>query len=400
MVTVTTALQTVLLRDADTCVKCGLCLPHCPTYRQTGDEGESPRGRIALLQNWALEKIPLTARLEQHVDGCLSCNACEVVCPAKVPFGRIMDRGREALAHAKPQRVQGLRLLAPLLTMPALRTGLLTLLWLYQKLGMSWLIRRFHLLGRGPIARLESYLPPLRFPQPSSNTASKAAEVGLFVGCTGSAIEPDALQAATALLKLCGYRVNIPGLQGCCGALHQHAGLAGQSQAMTRRNVSAFAGCQTVASFASGCAAQLADSAELNVRDIHSLLLARQASLRFRPLRALVALHTPCTLRNVLRADDAVRQLLQKIPGLEVIELDATQGCCGAAGSYFLTQPQMADALLAPKIEAVKTLRPDLILSSNVGCSLHLAAGLRREGVRVPVRHPLVVLAQQAIQAP
>lgn len=403
MVAVTNALQAQLLRDADLCVKCGLCLPHCPTYRQTLNEGESPRGRIALLQSWTQKNIALTPQLEAHIDGCLACGACEPVCPAHVPYGRLLDHGRELLAQARPGRVRALRLLAPLLTTAGLRTPVIALLWLYQRAGLSWLIRRFHLLGRGSLARLESLLPPLPLPRRAHHTESVTADVGLFTGCTGAALEPEVLRAAQTLLERCGYRVAIPPGQVCCGAVHQHAGLGEPARALRRRNAAAFAVCEVITGVASGCTAELARTPELGrerVRDIHELLLARIERLNFRPLRARVAVHTPCTLSHGLHAHQAVNTLLRKIPELELVELDPTQTCCGAAGSYLLTQPQMADALLQAKISAARLLDPDFILSSNIGCSLHLAAGVRRAGLRVPVRHPLAILARQAVAAP
>ena len=393
------------LADADLCVKCGLCLPHCPTYRQTQHEGDSPRGRIALMQGLATELIPVTASLEQHLDGCLSCRACEPVCPAKVPYGKLIDAGRELLLQKKPQRAQALRWLAPWLVQPALRTLVGTLLWAYQQSGLQTLLRRFHLLGHGRLARLESLMPPLSFPRSLTNT-SMTGDVALFTGCTGALADRETLQAALQILQRLGIKAESPRSQGCCGALHQHAGMSDAASAMARQNIAAFSGTTPVLCAASGCSASLLEYGLLagkdgaafaeRVQDINAFLLARWPDhLKLKPLRARVAVHTACTLKNVVKQADATYQLLQKIPGVEIVELDAHAQCCGAAGSYFIQQPDKADRLLEEKLDAVKKTVPDYIVSGNIGCTLHLAAGLRRAGLTVPVLHPVTLLARQ-----
>lgn len=182
--------------------------------------------------------------------------------------------------------------------------------------------------------------------------------------------------------------------QTCCGALARHAGLDAEGEALARRNVAAFAGDGPVASITSGCAATLKDAADYElpgaaafasrVQDVAALVLPRADRLQFRPLPLRVALHEPCTLTNVLRSGDAMRALLRRIPGLEIVELDPGGGCCGAAGTYCLDQPEMADRLLERKLRAIADLQPDLVLSSNVGCTLHLVAGLQRDALRKP----------------
>ncbi|MGH8441766.1 MAG: (Fe-S)-binding protein [Nevskiaceae bacterium] len=399
------------LHAADQCVKCGMCLPHCPTYGVTRDEAESPRGRIMLMQGLAMGTLPAEPALEAHLDGCLTCRACEVVCPAQVPYGTLIDAVREQLAHARPARARLAALMAAVLTNRK-RLWLIALpLWLYQRLGLQWLVRRLHLLGRGRLARLESLMPDVSLPRlPAPSGAGTGPEVALFANCTSPLTEPGALRAAIALLEAAGCRVVVPSAQTCCGALHQHAGLRAPAQACATRNLEAFAGAAPVVGIASGCTAQLLDYGLLagaqggafakRTQDIHAFLLAHPgfAALRFEPLPARVLLHTPCTLRNVVKAPDVVFKLLQRIPGLEIERLDSA--CCGAAGSYFLTQPDMADALLEPKLARARASRPDLLVSSNVGCAMHLAAGLRREGLSVRVAHPLELLAAQAQASP
>lgn len=394
------------LAEADLCVKCGLCLPHCPTYRQTQHEGDSPRGRIALMQALATDLIPLTPKLEQHLDGCLSCRACEPVCPAHVPYGKLLDAGREMLLQKQPQRADSLRRLAPWLVRPALRHLLGFTLWIYQRYGLQWLVRRSGMLGRSRLARLESLLPRLSFPRPLSPVASEPAQVHLFTGCTGTLADRQTLTDALRVLQHLGITTDIPRSQGCCGALHQHAGMTAAASDLARQNISAFGGPPTpILCAASGCAATLLEYQQLTgdsvfskrVQDITAFLATRWPDrLQLKPLHVRVALHTACTMKNVVKQADAVQILLQKIPGLEIVELDATAQCCGAAGSYFIQQPVMADRLLERKLAAAKKLAPDYIVSGNIGCSLHLAAGLRRAGLsKTTVLHPVTLLARQ-----
>lgn len=399
------------LQVADQCVKCGMCLPHCPTYQATLDEAESPRGRLALMQGLAYGVIAPDAAMEAHLDGCLTCRACEVVCPALVPYGRLIDSAREQLAAHRPQRTRTARLMAAVLARPPWRALVVLPLMLYQRSGLQALVRRLRLLGRGALARLESLLPRLHWPRlPAATAAAGAADVLLFANCTSPLAEPRTLNAAVALLEASGCRVAVPRDQGCCGALHQHAGLPGPARECANRNVAAFAGTAPVAGVASGCTAQLLEYELLigdagkdlarRARDLGGFLLSQAgfAALRFRPLDARVLVHTPCTQRNVVKAPDTTRQLLARIPGLRLETLDS--GCCGAAGSYFVTQPAMADALLEPTLEAARRTLPDLLVSGNVGCAMHLAAGLRRAGLKVPVLHPLALLEAQRARPP
>ena len=376
-----------------------MCLPHCPTYGVTLNEAESPRGRIALMQGLATGTLAASAAVEEHLDGCLTCRACEVICPAQVPYGRLIDAAREQLAHRRPQRTRFARLMAAVLTHAALRWLAALPLWLYRKLGLQRLVRSGRLLGRGRLARLESLLPDVHLPRwPAASARGRAPEVALFTNCTSPLTEPEALNAAVTLLEALGCRVSVPRSQTCCGALHQHAGLAQPARDCASRNLAAFDGTHPVLSIASGCTAQLLEydaPFARRVQDAGAFIAAHPdfPALRFEPLPARVLLHTPCTLRNVVKAPDTVRRLLGRIPELEVEMLDSA--CCGAAGSYFLTRPDMADALLEPKLERARRSQPDFLVSSNVGCALHLAAGLRRDGLRVPVLHPLELLARQ-----
>lgn len=381
------------MAEADLCVKCGLCLPHCPTYLDSRHEADSPRGRISLIQALGTGLIQSTSSLEAHLDGCLSCRRCEVVCPANVPFSRILDAGRAQLATLRPERTRTTRLLAGALTTRAGRIGLGILLSIYRRSGLQAFVRRFHLLGRGTVARLESLVPEGRaaLPPPNLRPAIQADAkdaIAVFHGCATHLFEREALRATEILLGAAGYDVQPAPAQTCCGALHQHGGMPDAALDFARRNLGAFAAAPRIATLTTGCAATLRDYAGFGledglafaarVKDFADWLLPRRALLSFRPLPLRAAIHTPCTALNVMKSDTALRTLLACIPQLELIELDPTQRCCGAAGVSFVTQPGQSDRLLQPKLDAIARIRPDFIISGNVGCSLHLAGGLTR----------------------
>lgn len=376
-----------LLAAADLCVKCGLCLPHCPTYGLSRQEADGPRGRIALAQGLDSGQLQASPRLEAHLDGCLSCRACEAVCPAKVPYGAISDAARARLAT--PARTRVARALGTLLDRPFVRALLRVALWLPRPtLRSRWLA------GWPRVRRLRAVAAPGR------------GAIALFTGCVGDIAERQVLEDARRLFAAAGVAVAIPPGQGCCGALHQHGGLPEGAARRAARNARAFADCAQVLPLASGCGAALRDLGRASSNELPALaprvhdlcqtlaraLDAQPPAWRALPLR--VAIHTACTQANRFGARDAIRRLLQRIPQLELVEMAPESGCCGAAGLGFLQQPDQADRLRAPKLDAVAALAPQLIVSANIGCSLHLAAGLRQRGQPVEVLHPVSLLAR------
>lgn len=398
------------LAEADLCVKCGLCLPHCPTYRLNLNEGDSPRGRIALMQGLATAAIDSRSpRLLAHLDGCLGCRACEAVCPAQVPYSRLLDASRALLAERQPGRTRLIRWMGFVLRRRWLRHGLGWLLWLYPHSGLQGLVRR---LGSKRLIRLDSLLPPPS-PPPRWQTLYPAqgtfnGSVALFTGCLGELAESRTLQDAITLLNRLGYEVRVPPAQTCCGALSQHNGLPGQARRLASLNLAAFAGTDTIIGPSSGCTATLREYDALlsapegrafgtRVQDLCGFLAKARGweRLRFRPLAQTIAVHEPCTLRNVLKDSAAAYDLLRRIPGLSLVELPGNHGCCGAAGSYFLTEAETADRLATDTLATLLTASPDGLVSSNVGCALHLAAGLRRAGRSLPLLHPVSLLVRQ-----
>ncbi|MBS0569480.1 MAG: (Fe-S)-binding protein [Proteobacteria bacterium] len=389
---------------ADVCVKCGLCLPHCPTYRLAASEAESPRGRIAFAQALAQGKLEPSASVLAHLDNCLACMACERVCPSQVQYGKLItttrawlrDTGKIPAGARMPGRlVAHPRLLGALLraaNLPGLRQ-------LLQSRAIGALLRPFGL------ARMLAELP--RLPRIESAaipaTVSARGKVGLFPGCIAASADRDVHLAARRLLVALGYEVVVPAAQGCCGALALHSGDAAQADHLAQALRAAFADSRidTLLVSASGCFGTLRhhvfSGSKIRVREIHEFLAADDAidTLTFRPLAERMAVHTPCTQRNVARADGAIARLLARIPLLRIDALPAPPGCCGAAGDYFLRHPDIADSLRTQTLDVACACDPQQLITSNVGCRIFLDNGLRQRAAQVAVTHPIVLLAQQ-----
>jgi len=385
------------LELAERCVKCGLCLPHCPTYVLAGVEGESPRGRIALMQGLATGRLEAGPALARHLESCLGCRACEPVCPAGVPYGELIDAGRALLRERGVQpppaaRLPGWLLLRPRLLRATMRIARLP--------GVHALARR---LGGLPARAMDLLPAGTRAPRSATSLPrgdGARGDVFLFAGCAGAAMDGRSLDDTRLVLQAAGWRVQMPTRQGCCGAIDLHAGRPDDARRLAARNLAAFPGDAPVVACASGCAATLLEYARLagdpgarfatRVRDPAELLADVPLALGPGRYRRVV-MHVPCTQRNVTRTATATRRLLARIPGLEIRELPA--GCCGAAGEHFLSHPETADALLAPLLRWLAEDPPDAVVTSNYGCAIHFAAGLRRAGVQVPVLHAASVVA-------
>lgn len=389
---------------ADQCVKCGLCLPHCPTYRLSSNEGESPRGRIALIQALAETQLEATPGTVEHLDSCLGCLNCESVCPAKVDYSGLIDAGRQITAEKTgTARVSAL---ARSMTHPHWQRCWQGLLWVYRTSGLRWLAQGLRFLGSHRLARLDAMLPPpaagkaaLRVTPPKG---SAGPVVHLFSGCTGSLFDQQTLADSRRLITGLGYRVEMLDPSLCCGALHAHGGDSHTARALHQRWDQATADAQTVLGIATGCSAHLQRQPppgrpDLDMRDLSQWLIGALEQARFHPLQQRWALHLPCSLRNDLKASASLKQALSRIPELELIPVGPPSGCCGAAGRHLLDRPAQADALLQPYLNDLASQNIDGVLSPNVGCSLHLRQGLTLSGRPVAVRHPVGLLADQLL---
>jgi len=400
-------MRTRLVEAADQCVKCGLCLAHCPTYRVRVDEGESPRGRIALIQGLAEGKLAQSPRLAAHLTSCLGCRACEAACPALVTFGSLMDGAR---ALQKQHMSLWARWLAKRrLRLLSSNRGLATaaaLSKLYRATGLGRLVENSGLAAGSRLRAYHRVAMQLEQPRPSptEQTGDQAPtrELALFLGCVAQEVQPGLSASAHRVLSRLGYRVRIPKDQRCCGAMHRHSGFPAEADRLLAQNASAFANYRTLAT-ASACAAELRTHPGFS----HSLEICRFLADQnwpretvLRPLRVRVAVHVPCSHRNVLRDSDAACDLLRRIPEIKLVLLEETAFCCGAAGTYMLENPAMSATLLAPKIGHLHRLAAKYLATTNTGCALHLAAGAREAGLELEILHPVELIERQLMTRP
>jgi glycolate oxidase iron-sulfur subunit len=402
-----------------TCVHCGICLPQCPTFRVLGEEMDSPRGRLYLMRAAAEGRIGLSPILARHLDLCLGCRACETACPSGVPFGRLLESVRGQLVR-KGVRAPGrdgaaLGALLEFLPYPERLGPALAALRVYQWSGLQAVVRGAGLLT--PFARLRSMeallppLPPWSAPLPEVVPARGPARgrAGLLTGCVQRFFYPAVNRQTARLLATAGWEVVVPRAQGCCGALHLHAGRLDDFRAMARRLVAAFEPTlDVIVTNAAGCGSALkeyghwlADEAaqafSAKCRDVSEALA--DADLSLRPLDLTVAYHDACHLAHAQRLRAEPRRLLGRIPGLRLVELADGDLCCGSAGVYNLLEPELAGELGRFKVERIRESQARIVAAGNPGCLMQIARECRRHGVEVEVVHPVELLGR-ALAAP
>jgi glycolate oxidase iron-sulfur subunit len=395
-----------LLADADLCVKCGLCLPHCPTYTKTQNENESPRGRIALIQAWAGKYLETSKKLVEHIDNCLLCRSCERVCPAIVPYGRLINDFREQIKGERDTTLSVSLLKRVSHNKTAGRLAQSGLKF-YQTTALQKTARFLRLPELLRLDKIDRLLPDYHDSTPLAPhypaTAEARGNVGLFIGCMGSLLDHETVNAAIKVLTAAGFNVSIPEQQTCCGALDLHDGDNETSGQLAATNCSAFAdkNLDAIVTIASGCGSQMQEYQQAEfagkVVDISQFLIKSGCDLsdQLQPLAASVCLHTPCSLKNIMREEQGAVKLLQQIPEIKMTSLPASIQCCGSAGSYMLDHPQMAQALLSDLLGVALKDQPEYLVSSNIGCALHISAGLRERGIALEVLHPVTLIARQ-----
>ncbi|MBA4602758.1 (Fe-S)-binding protein [Thermoactinomyces mirandus] len=415
------ALQNTLDEDQLTqCMRCGFCLPACPTYRETGFEDASPRGRIALMKAVYDGEINPGKDFINQINLCLGCRGCEPACPAGVSYGRLLEQSRSAIYQHKPANRIGKSFQQILLRQFFLHQNRLkkagSLLGFYQRSVLKILVdctRLNHILPK-QIRDLESILPVV---EPVSDLqtvppAKPVGRVGLFRGCIMDVLFARTNQHTIQLLNAAGYEVIIPDDQTCCGALHAHTGDRNQSVRLAKQNIEAFAGIDVVCSNAGGCGAMLVEYAELlkdepewhqkalsfekKIRDISELLYDQIERLSFRtPVHQRVTYQDSCHLINGMKVTTP-RRLLKKVENTTFVELTEANRCCGSAGIYNILQPEMANRLLKEKMGHVKNTRADVLITSNPGCLLQMKLGVNRAGLAgsMEVMHLVDFLAE------
>lgn len=380
--------------DVDLCVKCGLCLPHCPTYTLSQNENESPRGRLALIQGWSEGQLELSDTLTQHIGNCLTCRACEKMCPAQVPYAEISNRFRSETATSSTHQLGLLERSAIKALTGPYRKALNALLRFYLKTGLNKYSLTLNevLPGKVLANQLKQTYPSL--------APVKQGHVALFTGCASEVLDSKTIKDAIFLLQHCGFNVTLPKTQRCCGAIDLHAGKKKQVASYTQQNHLAFSdnNYDAIITIASGCGATLSEydpPLTTQVIDISDFIAPFLPALSFKPLTASAWLHTPCTLKNVQSKGTDIVELLNNISELDIRSFNTDQMCCGAAGTQMLTHKKTAQTLRKQTLMPIKQRPTDYLLSSNIGCALHLNAGLKSEGLNSQVLHPVSLLSQQ-----
>ena len=394
----------------DSCVHCGFCLQACPTFLATGDESDSPRGRIELMRALeAGELAPADPGVALHLDRCLGCRGCEPVCPSGVGYGRGLEAARALLTQRRG---------VPSLVRAAL--GALTVAETSRIVyALARLVRATGVPGRlAGWGRIRFAMGMLAATRPTRNVkrgtrnarAAVSSALGvptsalLFRGCVMEGLFSHVHDATIRTLQVNGYAVGEAPAQVCCGALHAHAGLRDEARGLARTNLAAFGNDDTpIVVNSAGCGAMLKEYGHLvdvpeegrrfasRVRDV-SELLAERGPRPGAPLDVTVAYDPPCHLLHAQGIAEPPEQMLRAIPVLRVIFMPDAAQCCGSAGLFTLVEPAMSRAVLAPKLASLAEARPQVVATGNPGCLMQLGAGLAAAGVPAAVRHPVELL--------
>lgn len=401
------------------CVHCGLCTSACPTYLETGDENDSPRGRIYLMRAVADGRIELTQGVRRHLELCLDCRACETACPSGVQYGRLIEPFRVEMEEASAEERRGdwfrRWILLGMFPYPErMRWALVPARWA-DRLGLVRLaeITRAVRLLPGPLRRLVEMMPremkpadalPLELPA----KGKRRGRVALFTGCVADATMRATHWATARVLQENGCDVLVPRAQQCCGAIHFHAGESDPAREFADANLKAFEDpdIDAVIVNVAGCGAMMKDyghhwddeqqSARTafawRVKDVHEYLDELGLVPPKGEIRRRATYHDACHLGHAQKIREAPRNLLAQVPGLELVDLPESELCCGAAGTYNLTEPEMSARLSRRKGNHVETTGADLVLTANTGCLLQIRSEARRRGRRAWIAHPMDLL--------
>ena len=395
----------------DDCVHCGFCLPVCPTYQLWGNEADSPRGRILLMDRAARGELPMSAELVRHWDACLGCMACVTACPSGVRYDRLIEQTRQQVErrHRRPLRQRARRAaIFAAFPHPRRMRAVAALLLLYRTTGLRRLLRR-----AGGVAALAPAIPAAavtaRVPPLTPATVTPGQRVVLLTGCVQQGLFGDVNQATARVLAAFGCEVHAPPGQGCCGALDLHSGREARAQRRADRlldqlDTPGTTGDTLIAVNSAGCGSVLKEYGTLlgsdraarfaaRIRDVSEILaeLSGPTGPNLHPLPLRVAYHDACHLAHAQGIRQQPRDVLRLIPGLELVPLAEADTCCGSAGVYNLVEPEPARALGRRKAEHVRSAAPDALVAANPGCLLQIAAHLGGDG-GVPTFHPLELL--------
>jgi glycolate oxidase iron-sulfur subunit len=400
------------------CVHCGLCTSACPTYLETSNENDGPRGRIYLMRAVTDGRLALDEQVRNHLDLCLDCRACESACPSGVQYGKLIEPFRIHMAKDAPPSLGWLMRFLLFHVTPSAKRMRWALLpaRLMQRTRLDRLITRIGLLRLMPryLRQMHEMLPRLqphygKLPEVVPAEGKRRARVALFVGCAADAFFPQTTLNTLRVLQRNGCEVMIPRGQGCCGALHYHAAREEQAKERAEKNCTALdpASIDAIIVNAAGCGAMLKDYRHLlngtpiekkadefagKIRDISEFLVELGPIPLAHPLPMKAVYHDACHLCHAQQIRRQPRQLLEMIPGLELLPLEESEICCGAAGSYNLTQPEMAERLGVRKARHILDTQAKAVFTGNVGCLLQIARYLRAEKRELWAAHPVDAL--------
>ncbi len=383
-------LKAEIVKSADRCVKCGLCSAQCPTYLVNQTENESPRGRISMMQAIASDQLPITTQLIEPIESCLSCYRCEKVCPSGVEFGELMANTRHLINQSNPDFKKEM-----------------LVKWASKLSLTKWKSLAKFILAIGSLG-LFRFFPQLKLItnhiKPAISSAQnqqRENEVYLFTGCTSQLLDARTIQTAYKLLNLCDYSVIAPENQVCCGALSHHKGYLEIAQQCHKDNQEAFQrSTLPIVFLATACGAELKkygkpiSTQAINITNFlvdHNLL----DTLRFTPIKKRVLVHTPCSEKNTGNKTGDVEKLLSHLPNIEIFTLKESTSCCGAAGDYMLNHRDNSNRIRALLINDIKTIKPDIIVTSNYTCGIHIKNGLKKINLDIAVMHPIELLFNQ-----
>lgn len=404
------------------CIHCGLCLESCPTYVELGREEDSPRGRIYLMRSVAEGKARIDDSVRHHLDVCLGCRACETACPSSVEYGFLLERTRTHIEKhgRRPLLVRlGRRLLLEVFTHSGILAPALFLATLPSRLmrkppkapgGVVSAISGAN--GKGADLMLGSYPSPRprRLPEHTAAAGERRMRVGVVEGCVMPVLFSEVNNATVRVLSALGCEVVVPRAQGCCGALHVHNGYVEAAARMALRNIAAFeeAGCDVIAINSAGCGSTIKEYANLfpegsperqraasfaaKVRDVSEIIPELLNDRALTPVAMTVTYHDACHLAHGQKVRAQPREMLRMIPGLTLVELPESDHCCGSAGVYSFTQPDMARRLQRRKVGNIESTGAEVVATGNPGCQMWVRSGLLESGSKVRALHPIEIV--------
>ena len=396
------------------CIHCGLCLSSCPTYRVLGNEMDSPRGRIYLMRALDEGRTKITDSFVEHMFRCLDCRACETACPSGVHFGHMMEEMRGKIVEERPAHWLARLILRHVFPYPWRFQVVSRMLQLYRASGIQVFVRETGLLKRiAPrMAAAEALMPEILIESGLTLDSHHRAEgkkqgtVAFFSGCVMNSMLGSINKSSVRLLTAAGYDVIVPGRQICCGALANHAGLRETAKDMARANIAAFPAEEVDAIIinAAGCGAMLkeypllidgAEAFSSKVKDIAEFLASTRIFERLRhPLRQRVGYDDPCHLIHGQGVRSEPRKLLKAIPGIQFVEIEGADQCCGSAGIYNITQNELSMEILDRKMEQIQKANIEVLATGNPGCIFQFRYGAKKLGLKLEVVHPVELLVR------